>query len=76
MENLELLPKLINFFNLHGGYWEISQHEDWNIEINWYPFINKTLMEEGIRLKRCSDLKFYIEKIEFVFKTHNIEFKF
>lgn len=72
IENLDLLPNLIKIFQNHKGYWEISQHEDWNIEIQWYPFIKEPLTSKGISIKRCIDIQDYINKITQEFKNHNI----
>ena len=71
-ENINLIPELIKLFQKHEGYWEISQHEDSNIEIQWYPFVGEPLMTKGIKLKRCFDIQEYLNKVENEFKTHNI----
>lgn len=73
IKNIHLLLDLIKIFQKDKGYWEISQHEDWNIEIIWYPFVNSHLMNNGIKLKRCLDIKDYMDKISEEFKKYNIE---
>ena len=75
IKNLNLLPDLIKLFQKHEGYWEISQHEDSNLDIQWYPFGLEPLMTKGIKLKRCFDIQDYINKTKEEFKKSNFKKK-
>ena len=65
MKNIELLPKLIKFFDSHGGFWSIDSSEDGNCTVEWSPFLGDKGggMHERIFIKRCYDLEYFIERM-------------
>jgi hypothetical protein len=61
IKNQKLIPKLIELFQKHGGYWEMDQSEDNNMTIHWHPFISggKGRMADPIFRKRVYCVKDY-----------------
>lgn len=71
------LIMLLELFQEHGGYWDINQSEDTNIEITWSPFIGdgQGKMLPDIHQKRVASIEdfygFALEEIAPYIGTNN-----